>query len=56
MYSLSVVDSAISVWSLDAQTKGQPAYSIRYPDLDLAVELSCSALVGSQSPANPASA
>lgn len=56
MYSLSVVDSAISVCNFEAHTSGKPAYIITCPDLDLAVELSCSAISGSQSPAKPASA
>ena len=36
-YSASVEDRAISVWSLDPQSKGQFAKVIRNPVLDLAV-------------------
>jgi hypothetical protein len=55
MYSLSVVDKSISVCIFDVHKSGQPAYRITNPDLDLAVELSCAAVSGFQSPANPAS-
>ena len=37
MYSASVVDSAVRVWSLDDQVMGHPAYMITHPDHDLAV-------------------
>ena len=35
IYSLSVVDSAISVWSLEDQMIGQFAYRMRYPVRDM---------------------
>ena len=55
MYSLSVVLSAISVWSWEAHAMGIPRYVMTYPCLDLAVSLSCSAIVASQLPAKSAS-
>ena len=56
MYSASVELRAISVWSLDAQMMGHPAYRIMYPLLDFAVVGSISAFVFVHSPACEASA
>ena len=40
MYSLSVVERAISVCILDTHDIGHPEYVIKYPDRDFAVETS----------------
>jgi hypothetical protein len=48
-YSLSVVDSAISLCSHDIQIMGHPGNEITKPVLDLAVSLSHLAFVGSLS-------
>ena len=37
MYSATVVDKAVSVWSFDPHDKGYPANRIMYPIQDLAV-------------------
>jgi hypothetical protein len=55
MYSLSVVDSDISVCNFDVHNSGHPAYFMTNPERERAVVLSFAAVSWFQSPANPAS-